>query len=73
MRSEDRPARRSGAFWVFWLALAAAACAAVAVTTGQHQADPQGTYAAIFGILALFSWPSSCPGPETSGWAKPPI
>jgi len=54
MRSHGRPVRRSGAFWVFWLAVAAAACAAVAVTTGQHQADPKGTYAAIFGILALY-------------------
>jgi hypothetical protein len=54
MSSRDQPRRRSGAFWVFWVAVAAAACAAVAVTTGQHQADPKGTLAAIFGILALF-------------------
>jgi hypothetical protein len=39
---------------VFWLAAAAAAIVGVAVTTGQHQADPKGTLAAIFGIIALF-------------------
>lgn len=53
MRSSDRPVRRSGAFWIFWVAVAAAACAAIALTTGQHQADPKGTLAAIFGVLAL--------------------
>jgi hypothetical protein len=54
MRSHDHPVRRSGAFWVFWLAAAAAGCAAVALSTGQHQADPRGTLAGVFGIIALY-------------------
>ncbi|MFL5823132.1 MAG: hypothetical protein ACJ764_06795 [Solirubrobacteraceae bacterium] len=50
----QRPVRRSGAFWVFCVALVAAACAAIALTAGRNQANPKGALAGIFGVIGLF-------------------
>lgn len=50
----NQPTRRSGRFWVLLLLLDMAAIAAVAAATGQNQADPKGTLAAVFGLVALY-------------------
>jgi hypothetical protein len=54
MDRHNQPTRRSGRFWVILLLLDMAAIVAVAVTTGQNQANPKGTLAAVFGLVALY-------------------